>query len=206
MLLELVMATSNEGKISEFEEVLNPVGIKLIVPDFLIQVEETGSTFEENAFIKASFVAKKSGKAALADDSGLCIDALNGAPGVFSARFCNNLSKERRLNLILELLKDVPPEKRTARFECCLCFVESSAAILDFEQAKQATGVQFISSRCEGMIAFSQLGQNGFGYDSIFLVNKQTVAQMTSSEKSMIGPRGQALRRFVKKMQQAGAL
>ena len=138
--------------------------------------------FAENAALKAHAVHESLHCAVIADDSGLLVDALDGAPGVYSHRFAGeNATDAQRCEKLLELLKDTPAEKRTARFQCVLCYVNAAGE------------EQFFSGVCEGVIGTSPRGENGFGYDPVFCVGEQTMAEMTDAEKNQISHRGKAL-------------
>jgi XTP/dITP diphosphohydrolase len=181
----LVIATRNKGKIKEIEDLLSnfPIEIKTLdqfgpIP----KVMENGTTFEENAYKKASFTARVLGFPALADDSGLMVDALDGAPGVHSARYAGkNATDEQRLTKLLAEMSGQP--NRKAAFECVISIAVPSGPALTFE------------ARCEGLINRKPLGTNGFGYDPVFYYPplKKTFAQLTMAEKSKISHRGKAL-------------
>jgi len=184
--MPLVIATRNPGKIIEIKELLNgfPIEIKSLhdfgpIPD----VEEDGETFDENAYKKASFTARILGIPALADDSGLMVEALDGAPGVLSARYAGaDATDEQR---VAKLLKEMQGQAhRNATFECVISIAVPSGPALTYE------------ARCEGLIAEQPAGQKGFGYDPIFFyppLNK-TFGQMTIAEKSEVSHRGKALK------------
>ena len=188
---KLVLATRNQGKIIEFRRILEnlaPGEIELIgldqFPD-LLDVEETGSTFEENSLLKARYTCKATGFSAIADDSGLCVDALNGDPGIYSARWAGSHGDDKaNLEKVLEQLKDVPDEKRTARFVCAASLVLPDGR----EQVAEAS--------FEGHILHAPRGENGFGYDPIFqpLGMQISSAQMSSQEKDLVSHRGKSLR------------
>ncbi len=162
-------------------------------PD-ITEIEEDGSTFAENARKKALGYAQATGLWTIADDSGLVVDALGGEPGVKSARFSGEKSKNddgtlidhRNIAKVLELLEDVPEEKRTARFFCCLCLASPEKILIETE------------GTVEGLITNREIGKNGFGYDPIFFVPhlNKTVAQLTAEEKNAISHRGNAIRKF----------
>ena len=181
----LVIATGNPGKVLEIKDLLNgfPIQIKSL-EDFgpIPEVEEDGLTFEENAYKKASFTAKILGIPALADDSGLMVDALGGEPGVLSARYAGpDASDEQR---VAKLLKEMQGQtNRKAAFECVLSIAVPSGPALTYE------------ARCEGLIAEAPAGRKGFGYDPIFFYPPldKTFGQMTLSEKSVVSHRGKAL-------------
>ena len=183
--IPLVIATKNRGKITEIRDLLTRFAVKLkSLDDFgpIPEVVEDGETFDENAYKKSSFTAKILGIPALADDSGLMVDALDGAPGVLSARYAGEkATDEQRIVKLLNALKG--KANRKAAFECVLSIAVPSGPALTYE------------ARCEGLIAEQPAGENGFGYDPIFIyppLNK-TFAQMTLKEKSQVSHRGKAL-------------
>lgn len=184
----IVLATRNLGKTAEIRELLQgfPVDIKNL-SDFgpIPTVEEDGTTFEENAYKKSSFTARVLGYPALADDSGLSVEALNGAPGVFSARYAGeNATDEDRCRKLLSELKDC--RERKAAFECVISLAVPSGAALTYE------------GRCEGLIAAAPSGANGFGFDPIFFYPafNKTFADLTREEKSRVSHRGKAFRQL----------
>lgn len=178
----LVLATKNKGKITELSKLLEPLNIHVISANdvALPDVDETGSTFEENAILKAEAIAEFTGKPALADDSGLCVDALNGGPGVKTARFGD-------YHNLLQTLSGLEPKDRAAHFACVLAFAIPGQKTLTFE------GVS------EGLITLEPQGEQGFGFDPIFVPkgDSKTYAQMTSQEKSKTSHRSKALNLFV---------
>jgi XTP/dITP diphosphohydrolase len=188
---KLVLATRNQGKITEFRRILEalaPGEIELVgvdqFPD-LIDVEETGSTFEENSLLKARYTSKATGLPAIADDSGLCVDALNGDPGIFSARWAGEHGNDRaNLEKVLDQLKDIPDEKRTAHFMCV------ASLVLPDGRHQVAEG------RFDGHILRAPVGENGFGYDPIFRPLGMSIssAQMSADEKDVASHRGKSLR------------
>jgi len=183
--IPLVIATTNPGKVAEMRDLLTgfPIQLKSLA-DFgpIPAVEEDGETFDENAYKKAGFTAKILGIPALADDSGLVVDALDGAPGVLSARYAGeNATDEQR---VARLLKEMQGKtNRNAAFECVLSIAVPSGPALTYE------------ARCEGLVAEQPVGQSGFGYDPIFFYPplKKTFGQMTIKEKSRVSHRGKAL-------------
>ena len=187
----LVLATRNQGKITEFRRILDalaPGAIELIgvdqFPD-LIDVEETGSTFEENSLLKARYTSHATGLPAIADDSGLCVDALNGDPGIFSARWAGGHGNDRaNLEKVLAQLKDIPDDKRTAHFICV------ASLVLPDGRHQVAEG------RFDGHILHAPVGDNGFGYDPIFQPVGLSIssAQMSAEEKDLLSHRGKSLR------------
>ena len=155
----------------------------------LTDVEETGTTFEENALLKARSGAKEGNMPCIADDSGLCVDALDGAPGVYSARFAGEHGNDAKNNQkLLDLLKDVPKECRTARFV--------SAVACVFPDGRELT----VRGICEGLIGYMPKGENGFGYDPLFYRGERTFAEFTAAEKDAVSHRGNALRALAKEL------
>lgn len=192
--MKLLVATANLHKIGEIKEILAEFPIQLCdLCDFpeIPPPEETGQTYAQNAFLKAEFYARHTGLPALSDDSGLEVDALDGAPGLFSARFGGyNLPQSEKNQQILKLLADLPQKSRTARFRCCCALVDLS------------TGKTFSNeATCEGSIAIQAQGNHGFGYDPIFLVDKQrSMAELSAAEKHKISHRGKSLRGLLKQL------
>jgi XTP/dITP diphosphohydrolase len=182
----LVIATRNPGKTSEIRELLQGFAMDIrSLSDFgpIPAVKEDGSTFDENAYKKSSFTARVLGVPAFADDSGLTVEALNGAPGVFSARYGGeNVSDEDRCRKLLEEMRGCTD--RRAAFECVISIAVPSGLALTYE------------ARCGGLIAEAPLGSNGFGYDPVFFYPplNRTFAQLTQEEKSRVSHRGKALR------------
>lgn len=189
-----IAATKNKGKLKEIEEILIDFPFKVISMEEVgvsKEIEEYGSTFEENALIKAREVNKLTGEMVMADDSGLEVDFLNGAPGIFSSRFAGeNATDEEKNNKLFLLLEGVPFEKRTARFVCVIAVV--------FPDGRDFT----VKGTCEGYIGFKAEGENGFGYDPLFFLPdyNMTTAQMSSEEKHRISHRGKALRLMADKL------
>jgi len=184
-LISIVIATTNKGKTAEIEEMLKdfPVHIKNL-GDFgtIPEIEEDGETFDENAYKKASMTARILGVPALADDSGLLVEALDGAPGVYSARYAGEKAtdKERCEKLLKEMKGKT---NRKAAFECVISIAVPTGPALTYE------------ARCEGLIADKPLGNNGFGYDPVFFFPplKKTFAELNRTEKSRVSHRGKAL-------------
>lgn len=188
----VLIATKNKGKAKEFEALFSPKGIKVITLldiENAIDVEETGSTFEENALLKANAISELMNMPVLSDDSGLVIDALDGRPGIFSARYAGP-EKDDRANYekVLNELKGVSKEKRTARFYCAIAFVGPKMDPIT------------VSGTCEGIIADAPDGENGFGYDPIFIVPEKqtTMANLEAEEKNKISHRANALKELEK--------
>jgi len=184
-----IIATHNQHKLSELERILTPLKINAATAQ-LDEVEETGATFAENAFLKAEAACRQTGMPAVADDSGLMVDALNGAPGVYSARYAGEGASDMdRIQKLLLNLKDVPKEKRSAKFVCAICCVYPNGDIVTAH------------GECAGTIGFESQGSDGFGYDPIFLVNGKSFAQLTAEEKDKISHRGRALKEFAAQLQ-----
>jgi XTP/dITP diphosphohydrolase len=184
----LLLATNNPGKVAEYRALLQGCGWELATPRDLglhLEVEEVGGDYAENARIKAEAFAKASGLPALADDSGIEVDALGGAPGPLSARFGgDDISDAQRVALLLERLKGVPPERRSARFRCLIAV------------ARPEGEVSFFEGQCEGRIAEEPRGEGGFGYDPVFLLPERglSIAELPPEEKNAVSHRGRAAR------------
>lgn len=184
---EFVIATNNRKKLVEIERILRPLGIRPVTAGEkgidLGDVAEDGATFAENAYIKARSAYEKCRCPVIADDSGLCVDALDGRPGIYSARYGGEeLDYAEKMALLLSELEDVPDEQRTARFRCAVCCILSDDDIIEVE------------GRCEGEIARQPDGYNGFGYDPIFTVGGRSFASLSNDEKDRLSHRGNALR------------
>ena len=192
--MKLVLASKNKKKLVEMNEILSQLGIEVCSEAEAgvdVEVEETGTTFEENSLLKAKAVMEASGLPAIADDSGLCVDALGGAPGVYSARYGGEgLDDVQRYQLLLENMKGQMP--RTARFVSVITCCFPNGDVLS------ARG------ECEGSVAFAPMGEGGFGYDPIFFVPglKKTFSQLTPEEKNAISHRGKALEAFQVKLKE----
>ncbi|MGG0656727.1 XTP/dITP diphosphatase [Rummeliibacillus pycnus] len=190
---QVIIATKNKGKAKDFEAIFAPLGFEVltlfdVAPD--LDIEETGTTFEENAILKAEAVAKRLNTFVIADDSGLQIDALNGEPGVYSARYAGDHDDEANIIKVIKSMEDVPVEKRTARFCCCLAITGP------------VHKTETVFGTCEGTILTEKHGDNGFGYDPIFYVPsmKRTMAEMTPEEKGSISHRGNAIRKLAEEL------
>ncbi len=194
--MRIVIATGNKDKVREINEILkgtefDAVSMKEIGID--PEIIEDADSFEGNALIKARTVHELTKEYVMADDSGLCIDALNGAPGIYSARFCGEDSTyEEKFKKIFEMLKDVPEEKRTAQFVCAIAVVRPDGSSFT------------VRGECHGILHEKPMGEGGFGYDPIFYVPEfgMTTAQMTKDQKNSISHRGKALRAMVDKLTQ----
>ncbi|MBS7345642.1 MAG: XTP/dITP diphosphatase [Caryophanon sp.] len=186
---QVVIATKNKGKAKDFEALFHPFGIEVVTmfdvaPD--MDIEETGTTFEQNAILKAETLAKELNTLVIADDSGLMVDALGGEPGVYSARYAGDHDDEANIVKVLEKLQGVGAEERTARFMCALAIAGPEVA------------TQTVFGTCEGVILEEKRGTNGFGYDPIFFVPQldRAMAELTPSEKAAISHRGNAIRKL----------
>lgn len=186
--MNFVIASNNEKKAAELSRILNPLGIyaktAAQLGKTLDDVEESGETFKENAELKAKAACEKTGLPAIADDSGLVVEALNGRPGVYSARYAGeNASDEDRINKLLSELRESGSDNRNARFECVICCYFPNGEKL------------FAFGKCEGTIGYAPRGTDGFGYDPIFFVEgNKTFAELTDNQKDSISHRGKALR------------
>ena len=191
--MKFVLASQNPGKLKEMSEILDQFGVEVVQPSQLglhVDVEETGETFAENALLKARAVCAAAGLPAVADDSGLCVDALNGGPGVYTARYGGEgLTEAQRYMLLLNALRG-----QTSR---AAHFVSAIACVFPNGDTITAEG------RCDGTIAFAPMGTDGFGYDPVFFVPemKKTFAQLTAPEKAAVSHRGKALESFAKKLE-----
>ena len=193
--MKVILASKNPHKLTELSAILSQHGFEIALESEYgldIDVDETGTTFEENSLLKAEAVMKASGLPVLADDSGLMVDALDGAPGVYSARYGHKSSDGERTAFLLENMKDVPDEKRTAKFVCVItCLWPDGRKIV-------ARG------ECPGVITREVHGENGFGYDPVFYLPElgMTYAELLSEQKNAISHRARALQEFCRKYQQ----
>lgn len=193
--MKVILASKNQHKLTELSTILSQLGFEIALESEYgldIDVEETGTTFEENSFLKADAVMKASGLPVLADDSGLMVDALDGAPGVYSARYGHKASDKERTAYLLENMKDVPEGKRGAKFACVItCLFPDGRKIV-------ARG------ECPGVIARAPHGENGFGYDPVFYLPElgMTYAELPSEQKNAISHRARALQDFCRKYQE----
>nr|WP_325211821.1 XTP/dITP diphosphatase [uncultured Oscillibacter sp.] len=192
MAEKFVLATHNPGKLAEMKAILSELGVEVLSPSEAgveVDVEETGTTFAENAMLKAKAVCAAAGLPAIADDSGLCVNALNGGPGVYSARYGGEgLDDAGRRRLLLQNLRG--QTTRAAHFTCAVACAFPNGDALEAE------------GRCDGAIAFASLGEGGFGYDPVFLIPEmgKTFGQIGPEEKSKISHRGKALAAFAEKL------
>ena len=187
----LMAATHNKKKLEELKRIFAQKGIEIVAPDdkeLLNSIVEDGETFEENALIKAKAVFNAYKIPTIADDSGLCIDALEGKPGVYSARFLGEDTPYTTKNqMVLDMLKAVAKEDRTARFSCAIAIVTADSQ-------------QVFRADCPGEIGYVPAGEGGFGYDPIFYVGDKSYAQLTAEEKDLISHRGKAIEVLLKEI------
>ena len=190
--MKFVLASNNAHKLEEFKRILEPMG-HTIVPQNEVcppcEIEEDGETFRENAYKKAYGIYKLINMPTIADDSGLCVDYLNGAPGVYSARYSGMGSAENNKKLLREL-DGVPKDRRTAKFVCSICVVMGEGDIVEAE------------GECHGYIGFELRGENGFGYDPLFMVGDKSAAELPPEEKDKISHRGNAVKLLKEKLSQ----
>ncbi|CDC71642.1 MULTISPECIES: XTP/dITP diphosphatase [environmental samples] len=190
--MKFVLATHNPGKLREMAAILSQYGVEVVSPadvGITVDVEETGTTFAENAMLKAKAICTAANLPAIADDSGLCVDALNGGPGVYSARYGGEgLDDKGRYTLLLQNMRG--QTTRAAHFACAIACA--------FPNGDELTA----EGRCDGTIAFAPMGEGGFGYDPVFFVPEKakTFGQLTAEEKSAISHRGKALKAFSEKL------
>ena len=200
--MKIVIATRNRHKAVELQTLLHGAGYDVVrLDDFdpdgkIPEVEETGTTFKENAFLKAHAVAKATGLPSIADDTGLEVDALGGAPGIFSARYAGeNCTYEDNVKKLLRNLSDIAEDRRTARFKTVAVYVHKETEL-------SAEGV------VEGLITEKEEGFGGFGYDPVFsvLYMKKTYAQLADEEKNRVSHRGKAIRSLIEKLRENGLI
>lgn len=189
---EIVLASGNIGKLRELSQILGPLGLKLIAQSDLgvPEAEETGLSFVENAIIKARNAARHSGLPAIADDSGIEVDALHGAPGIYSSRYAGpDASDTENIEALLTAMQDVPEHERTARFQCVVVFMR---------HADDPTPL-ICQGSWQGQILHAPLGDDGFGYDPVFWVAETdcTAAELSAEQKHAISHRGKAMRQFM---------
>ena len=191
--MKFIIATNNNKKLIELSRILNPLGIEAVSAKEmgvkLDDVEETGSTFAENAFIKANAALILTNIPAIADDSGLCVDCLDGRPGIYSARYAGeNATDSDRIAKLLDEMKDVPKDKRTAHFVSAIACVFPNGDKIEVE------------GKCIGTIAFEPDGEGGFGYDPVFLYNGVSFGKLSPEEKDKVSHRGNSLRLLQEKL------
>ncbi|MGN0531851.1 MAG: RdgB/HAM1 family non-canonical purine NTP pyrophosphatase [Eubacterium sp.] len=204
--MDFILATNNMKKLAEMQRILSPLGINVVTAKMLgvslPDVVEDGDTFEANAEIKARSACSIMNMPAIADDSGLCVDYLDGMPGIYSARFANieehngvnvdneqNADDEENNNLLLKKLEGIPMEQRTAYYVCAICCV--------FPDGRKIV----VRGECHGNIGFERDGNAGFGYDPLFIINGKSFGKYEGAEKDKISHRGNALRALVKELE-----
>ncbi len=195
---QILIGTHNRGKTTEFRRIFEPLGVRILDLDRLKISEEppeTGTTFEENAVLKARFYCALSNLPTIADDSGLEVDALGGAPGIYSARYGGKKSDKERNVYLLERLKDVPATERVARFRAVLAFVKAHDAV-----------PLVAAAAVEGIILNEPRGTNGFGYDPLFYLPSEgkTTAELSARRKDELSHRGRAARKMFEKLRNNG--
>lgn len=194
-MTEFIIATNNKKKLVEIERILSPLGIVPVTAADkgidLGDVEENGATFAENAYIKAKSAFDKCGQPVIADDSGLCVDALGGRPGIYSARYGGHDAPYTvKIGMLLDEMRDVPAQQRSAHFTCAVCCILKSGEVIAVE------------GRCEGEISFAPSGDGGFGYDPVFTVGGRSFASLSSGEKDRLSHRGNALRKLYEELRE----
>ena len=194
--MKFIIATNNKGKLAEFRRILEPLGIEAVTAAQAgfspIDPEEGETSFAENARIKAAAFCRHTGLPSIADDSGLCVEALGGAPGVLSARYAGEPSdSEKNIDKLLDELKDVPDEERTAYFSCNISCI--------FPNGDEITA----DGKSWGKIGYERRGEGGFGYDPVFMCpNGRSFSELSAQEKDEISHRGKALREFAEKLEE----
>lgn len=194
-MLNVVLATSNPHKVEEINAITKGLGVEFILPPEGFDPVENGDTFEENALLKAKEANRLTGMPTLADDSGLCVDFLNGGPGIFSARYAD--TAKGRINRLLDELKDVPLEERGAHFVCAMVLLDKNGEVLFSDRGE-----------CFGKIGFEPKGENGFGYDPIFIVNNGnlSMSEISEKEKNKISHRALVLNKIAKFIKSCNSL
>lgn len=181
---KIVLATNNKNKLREVREILTPLGITVLSQQEAgtsVNPEENGTTFAANAEIKARAVHAETGLPVIADDSGLCVDALDGAPGVYSARFA---PEGEVCDKLLSVMAEVPKDKRSAKFVSAIAFIDESGSLTVCE------------GECSGSIGYEKLGTNGFGYDPVFMYGDRSFAELSADEKNAVSHRANALKKL----------
>jgi XTP/dITP diphosphohydrolase len=192
--MDIIIASNNKGKIVEYKAMLEPLGYNVMSQSEAgvnIEVEETGTTFEENAFLKANAIYQLKHTAVLADDSGLEVEYLNGEPGIYSARYKGLETSEERRRCVLEQMEGLPMEQRKARFVCSICFIKQNGEKI------------VVNGIYNGYISNEERGDNGFGYDPIFIPEGRntTVAEISKEEKNSESHRAIALKKLAKELE-----
>lgn len=188
MSKKIILASNNKGKVREIQEILSPLGYEIISmkeAGINIDIEENGKTFKENAGIKARAIYEIGHTDVIADDSGLEVDYLNGAPGVYSHRYAGeNATDADRNNKLLSELSDAAEEKRGAAFVCEICYIDTDGR------------ERYVRGECRGKIGYKPIGENGFGYDPIFMYGEKSFAEISAEEKNKISHRANALKKL----------
>ncbi len=193
--MKLVIASNNKGKIREYKQLLEKHGYEVMSQSeagLKLEVEEIGTTFAENSALKARAAYAELGCAVLADDSGLAVDALDGAPGVYSARYGGIDDDAERCEYLLKNLEDVPDDKRGAHFVCTIHFIDTDGSEICVE------------GRVYGEIGRKPVGENGFGYDPVFMYKGRSFAQIPAEEKNAVSHRAEALKKLEEELQKRG--
>ncbi|MDD3436894.1 MAG: RdgB/HAM1 family non-canonical purine NTP pyrophosphatase [Candidatus Gastranaerophilales bacterium] len=185
-MYKIVLATANPNKVKEINAITQSLGVEFVLSPEGFDPVEDGETFEQNALIKAKEANRLTNMPALADDSGLCVDALDGKPGIYSCRYAH--TPQARIEKLLNELKDVPFEKRGAKFVCAMVLLDKNGDVIFSDKGE-----------CFGKIGFEAKGQNGFGYDPVFIVdgNNLTMAELSAEEKNKISHRAAALNKVI---------
>ena len=185
-MFKIVLATSNPHKVEEINAITSGLGIEFVMPPDEFNPEENGLTFEENALIKAKEANKLTGLPSLADDSGLCVEALDGGPGIYSCRYAE--TPKARIDKLLNELKNVPDENRGAKFVCAMVLLDENGQVLFSDRGE-----------CFGKIGYEPKGRNGFGYDPVFVVEgtNLTMAEFSEDKKNKISHRARALNKLI---------
>lgn len=195
---KIILASNNKGKIKELSDILAPIGYEVISQreaGIDIEVEETGSSFSENAGLKAKAVYERCKAPVIADDSGLEVDFLNGAPGVYSHRYAGeNASDSDRCAKLLNELEGISEKDRGAQFVCVICYIDESGA------------EHYIRGECRGKIGYIPLGENGFGYDPVFIYGDKSFAQISADEKNKISHRAKAVEGLCRLIKRKGLI
>lgn len=186
--MKLILATKNAHKVQEFSRILEPLGIEAVSQTEMgieDQAEETGSSFAENSYLKAKGLFDRTGMAVIADDSGIAVDALGGAPGIYSARYGGpGLTDAERTALLLKEMESVPDGERGAQFVCAITLIASDGQVYS------------IVDECPGIVGRAPRGENGFGYDPVFMIGERSFSELSPAEKDAVSHRGKALRRL----------
>lgn len=190
--MKLVVATGNQNKLLEFKRILSPLGVEVVFPAdvgaALFEVDENAPDFTGNARLKAVAMHELTGLAVVADDSGICVDALGGRPGVHSARYLGDAPQAEKNRALLKEIENVPDEQRGASFVCAICCI--------LEDGREIV----VTGECKGKMAHEPSGLGGFGYDPLFICGEKSFSDMTDAEKDEVSHRGIALRAFAKRL------